>query len=136
MSYRNLTELHRRQAERLGPRPALRYKQYGLYHDMTWDQYRADALACGAALIEAGVQPGDRVGLLAENRSEWLIADLGILAAAGVNVPPHPPLSARQVRFQLLDAEVRWVFVSTHEQLDKIRHIRRELPMLERIIVF
>jgi long-chain acyl-CoA synthetase len=136
VDYRNLTELHRHQAERLGPLPALRFKRDGLYHDLTWLQYRADALACGAALIEAGVQPGDRVGLLAENRSEWLIADLGILAAAGVNVPPHPPLSARQVRFQLLDAEVRWVFVSTHEQLDKIRHIRRELPMLERIIVF
>ena len=89
MMCRNLAVLHRKQAERLGPRPALRYKRHGLYHDLSWEQYRADALACAAALVESGVQPGDRVGLLAENRLEWLIADMGLLAAAAVNVPPH-----------------------------------------------
>src|SRR5258708_7223404 len=136
VNYRNLTELHRRQAERLGPRIALRYKHHGLYHDLSWEQYRADALACGAALVDAGVQPGDRVGLLAENRYEWLIADMGILAAGGINVPPHAPLTARQVHFQLHDAEVRWVFVSTREQLDKILHVRDELPLLRLIVVF
>ena len=95
---RNLVELHRRQAERFGPRVALRFKRHGLYHDYRWDAYRADALAGAAALIDVGVRPGDRVGLLAENRVEWLVADMGILAAAAVNVPPHCPLTARQVR--------------------------------------
>src|SRR6516165_3667564 len=67
MTYRNLAELHRRQAERLGPRPAVRFKRPGLYHDLTWEQYRADSLACAAALAEAGIAPGDRVGLVSEN---------------------------------------------------------------------
>jgi len=40
MTYRNLAELHRRQAERLGPRTALRYKQHGLYRDLSWERYR------------------------------------------------------------------------------------------------
>src|SRR5687767_7131510 len=128
MTCRNLAELHRRQAERLGPRTALRFKQHGLYHDVTWEQYRADALACAAALAEAGVGPGDRVGLLAENRVEWLIADMAILAAAAVNVPPHAPLTARQVQFQLADAGACWLFVSTRAQLDKVRQVRDELP--------
>ena len=105
MTYRNLAEMHRRQAERWGPRPALRYKRHGVYHDVSSEQYRADALACAAALISAGIQPGDRVGLLSENRVEWLIADMGILAAAAVNVPPHAPLSARQIHFQLADGD-------------------------------
>src|SRR5881227_258672 len=101
MTYRNLAELHRCQAERLGPRTALRYKQHGFYHDLSWERYHADALACAAALVEAGMKPGDRVGLLAENRVEWLVTDMGILAAAAVNVPPHAPLTAQQVRYQL-----------------------------------
>ena len=63
MDYKNLAEVHRRQAERLGTRPALRFKRFGLYHDLTWQQYRADALACAAALVDAGMEPGDRVGL-------------------------------------------------------------------------
>ncbi|HXG13024.1 MAG TPA: AMP-dependent synthetase/ligase [Gemmataceae bacterium] len=136
MSSRNLAEIHRRQAERLGPRPAVRFKRYGVYHDLSWQQYRADALACAAALADAGIQPGDRVGLLAENRVEWLVADLGILTAAAINVPPHAPLTARQVHFQMADAQVRWMFVSTAGQLDKVRQIRRELPALEGVVVF
>jgi long-chain acyl-CoA synthetase len=136
MTYRNLTEMHRIQAERLGPRPALRFKSHGLYHDLSCERYRADVLACAAALVDAGVRPGDRVGLLAENRLEWLIADMGILAAAAVNVPPHAPLTARQVLYQLSDAGVCWLFVSTREQLDKIRSVRLELPALRGIVVF
>src|SRR5437763_3574212 len=133
---RNLAELHGRQAERLGPRPALRYKRHGLYHDLSWEQYRADALACAAALVESGVAPGDRVGLLAENRLEWLIADMGLLTAGAVNVPPHAPLTARQVHFQLDDAGVSWLFVSTREQLDKVRQVRADLPSLRGVVVF
>ncbi len=136
MSYRNLSELHRLQCERLGRRSAVRYKQHGLYHDLTWEQYRADTLACAAAMLDAGVRPGDRVGLLAENRVEWLVADMAILAAAAVNVPPHAPLTARQVHYQLDDAGVCWLFVSTKAQLDKVRQVRGELPNLRGVVVF
>jgi long-chain acyl-CoA synthetase len=136
MEYRNLAELHRRQCERLGPRVALRYKRLGLYHDVTWDQYRASVVAAAAALIDAGVKPGDRVGVLAENCVEWLMADVAILAVGAVNMPPHAPLTARQVHFQMDDAGVSWLFVSNQGQLDKIRQVRAELPKLRGIVVF
>jgi long-chain acyl-CoA synthetase len=136
MNFRNLSEMLRLQSERLGPRPALRFKRHGLYHDLSWEQYRADALACAAALVDAGVKAGDRVGLLSENRLEWLVADMGLLAAAAINVPPHAPLTARQVHFQLADAGVCWLFVSTREQLDKVRTVRAELPMVRGVVAF
>jgi long-chain acyl-CoA synthetase len=135
-TYRNLVDLHRRQAERFGPRTALRFKRHGLYHDYAWEQYRADALACAAALIDAGVRPGDRVGLLSENRREWLVADMGLLTAGAVNVPPHAPLPARQVQFQLADSGVSWLFVSTREQLDKVESVRGDLPDLRGVVAF
>jgi long-chain acyl-CoA synthetase len=133
---RNLVELHRLQAERFGPRVALRFKRHGLYRDYTWQRYRSDVAACAAALIDAGIQPGDRVGLLAENRVEWLITDVGLLAAGAVNVPPHAPLTPPQIRFQFGDTEARWVFVSSAEQLAKVRAIRAELPALRGVVVF
>src|SRR5437763_3292389 len=136
MIYQNLTELHRLQAERLGPRPALRFKRFGLYHDLTWEQYRAASLACAAALVEAGVRPGDRVGLLSENRVEWMVADLGILAAGGVTVSPHAALSARQVHFEMHHAGARWLFASTAAQCDKVRQVRDELPGLAGVVAF
>ncbi len=136
MTQRNLVDLLHRQADTLGPRPALRQRRWGLYTDLSWQQYRDAALAGAAALIEAGVAPGDRVGLLAENSIEWLVADLAILAAAAVNVPPHAPLTARQVHFQLADAGVSWLFVSGGMQLEKALQIRGELPALRGIVVF
>jgi long-chain acyl-CoA synthetase len=136
MSYHNLVELYRRQVERLGPVPALRYKRYGLYHDLSWEEYRARALEAAAALVEVGVSVGDRVGLLAENSADWLVADLAILTAGAVNVPPHAPLTARQVQFQLHDAGVSWLIVSSVAQLDKVRQVRAELPALRGIVAF
>jgi long-chain acyl-CoA synthetase len=136
MSACNLTALFRRQAERLGPLPALRHRRHGLYHDLSWEEYHTQALACAAALALAGVAPGDRVGLLSENRPEWLFADLGTLTAAAVTVPPHAPLSARQVQFQLADAGVSWLFVSSREQLKKVRQVRGELPALRGVVTF
>src|SRR5919201_344761 len=97
-NFRNLAEAHRRQAERLGSHVAVRHKRDGRFQDLTWSDYRAGALACAAALAEAGIRPGDRVGLLGENRVEWLLADLGILTAGAVSVTPHSSLSARQVQ--------------------------------------
>ncbi len=135
-NHRNIPEAHRRQAERLGSQVAVRYKRDGRFHDLTWADYRAGALACAAALAEAGVRPGDRVGLLGENRVEWLLADLGILTAGAVTVTPHASLSARQVHFQMQDAGARWLFVSTAAQLDKTRQIRDELPALEGVVAF
>lgn len=136
MTYQNLAAMLRDQSDRLGPRPALRFKRHGLYHDLNWADYRAAALACAAALIECGVQPGDRVGLLSENRVEWLLADMGILTAGAVNVPPHAPLTAAQVQFQLADAGASWLFVSTRDQLAKVRQVRHDLPALRGVVVF
>ncbi|HZU37329.1 MAG TPA: AMP-binding protein, partial [Gemmataceae bacterium] len=136
MTVRNLVQLLQQQADRLGPRPAIRYKRYGLYHDITWQEYQADVHACAAALLDAGITPGDRVGLVAENRPEWLFADMGILAAGAANVSPHAPLTASQIHFQLADSGVRWVFVSDGEQLQKLRQVRGRLPELQGVVVF
>src|SRR5262245_45807443 len=136
MPHRNLAALHRARAEALGPRPALRFKRHGLYHDLSWAQYRADARACAAALVDAGVRPGDRVGLFAENRVEWLVADMGILAAGAVNVTPHAPLTGRQVQYELSDSGACWLFVSTPAQLAKVEQVRRELPELRGVVAF
>ncbi len=128
MDPNTLPALFHQQADRLGPRVALRFKKDGLYHDVRWGEYRDQVDSCAAALVQHGIQPGDRVAILAENRIEWLVADMAILAAGAVNVPLHAPLSARQVQFQLDDAGVRFVFVSDATQDAKIQEIRASLP--------
>jgi long-chain acyl-CoA synthetase len=136
MQARNLAECLRRQAERLGPKAAVRFKHDGSYRDLTWTDYRADVLACASALAEAGIQPGERVGLLGENRIEWMLTDLGILTASAVAVTPHSSLSARQVQYQMQDAGARWLFVSTTAQLEKAIQICPDLTGMKGVVVF
>jgi long-chain acyl-CoA synthetase len=136
MEPRNLVDLFRRQARRLGPRTAVRHKKHGLYHDVSWAGYDEEVRACASALVEAEIQAGDRVGLLSENRLEWLVADMAVMAAGAINVPPHAPLTARQAHFQFHETGVRWLFVSTAAQLGKVKEIRADLPDLRGVVMF
>jgi long-chain acyl-CoA synthetase len=136
MAQSNLSAMHRQTAERLGPRAALRHKQNGLYRDISWEAYRqaADQAACG--LIELGVEPQDRIGLLSENRVEWLMADLAMLAAGACNVPIHTPSVPRQVEYELAHSEAVGVFVSNQAQADKVAAVLGALPQLRFLVSF
>ncbi len=136
MTFANLAQVLPYQAERLGARPALRWKRYGLYRDLSWLDYHERVEAAACALVDVGIAPGERIGLLGENSVDWLVADLAILAAGAVNVSPHAPLTARQVHYQLHDADVVWAIVSNRVQLDKLLAVRHELPALRGIVVF
>src|SRR5262245_37837118 len=101
MEYTSLPAMHRAVADRLGPRPALRFKRDGLYHNFSWDDYRLQADRAAAGWTSLGIQPGDPIAILSENRPEWLIADISVLSAGAVDVPLHAPLSPVQVEYQL-----------------------------------
>ncbi|MXY99524.1 long-chain fatty acid--CoA ligase, partial [Candidatus Poribacteria bacterium] len=83
-----------------------------------------------------GVQKGDRVAILSENRPEWAISDFGILKAGAVNVPMFSTLTAAQVGYILKDSGAKIICVSTEKQLEKVTSIRDEVPTLEQVIIF
>jgi long-chain acyl-CoA synthetase len=136
MSFDNLGQVLDHRASQLGDAVALRYKRHGLYHDIPWRDYHDAARCVAAALVAAGVKPGDRVGLLGENSADWLTADLAILYAGAVTVSPHAPLTARQVHYQFADAGVVWAFVSDRAQFAKLDSVRAELPELRGVVSF
>ncbi len=136
MTDSSLSAMHRRVADRLGPRAAIRFKRHGLYHDLSWEEYRRAADAAAAALIELGIGPGDPIGLLGENCVHWLLADIATLAAGAVDVPLHAPLVAKQVEYQLRHSGARGVFVSRQAQADKVLAVLETLPDLEFLVSF
>lgn len=136
MSSQNLCELHRHMAERMGPRIALRHKQNGLFCDLSWQNYRQQADQAAAGLISLGVQAGDRVAILSENRFEWLIADHAILSCGAADVPLHAPLAAAQVEYQVGHSESRGIIVSGQCQADKVFAVLDSLPLLEFLVSF
>ncbi len=124
--------------DRLGPqrRAALRYKAGGTWHDITHLDLQDRVLGCAAALKKLGVQRGDRVAILSENRPEWAITDYACLAIGVTDVPIYPTLPPNQIRYVLADSGAVAIAVSTHAQLAKILEIRASLPTLKHIIVF
>lgn len=136
MSAANLAAMHRQASERLGSRTALRFKRNGVYHDVSWSDYREQADRAAAGLISLGIQPGDRIALLSENRFEWMLADQAILSTGAVNVPLHAPLTPKQVEYQVGHSESRGIIVSNQTQADKLAAVRDALPDLEFLIAF
>ncbi len=96
--------------------------------------YTVRALALG--LNALGIQPGDRVAILSENRPEWAMSDYAILCAGAWSVPVYPTLPAHQIAPLLKDSGARAVFVSSLEQLGKILTIRAQCPELEYVVTF
>jgi long-chain acyl-CoA synthetase len=90
--------------------------------------------ALSLGLNALGVQPGDRVAILSENRPEWPMADYAILCAGAWSVPIYPTLPAAQIAPLLNDSGARAIFVSTAEQLAKIDAIHPQCPKLEYVI--
>ncbi|HSA20982.1 MAG TPA: long-chain fatty acid--CoA ligase, partial [Myxococcota bacterium] len=115
-------------------RSALLHCVGGTWESMSWGEVGrlTDHLACG--LLNLGLAPGERVGLLCRSRLEWVLADLGILKAGCVTVPVHANAVAGEVQHVLGHSRARAVFVETAADLAKLRCLSCGLA-LERSVV-
>ncbi len=116
-------------------RVAYRHKRLGVWQVGTWADYAADAAAVGLALGAMGVAPGDGVAVAADNRPEWLIADLGIQGIGAVTVGVYPTSPAAEVRYVLSHSRARVVVCEDEEQLDKVMAVRPELADLAAAVI-
>lgn len=123
------------QAERLADRIALRHKELGLWAPVTWREYARQVRRLANGLLALGLEKGDRVGLIGENRPEWLYADLAIQAAGGISTAIYTTNSAQQCQYVLSHSQSRFYFVENEEQLDKYLMIEDQVPHIERVFV-
>ncbi len=132
---RTLNELFFGAVERWQQRPVvMRVKREGSWQTLSYADLLDQVRCLSVGLRAIGVQEGDRVAILAENRPEWAIADYACLTGRCPDVPIYPTLPPSQVQYQLKDAEVVAIFVSTAAQRAKVEEIRAELPALRYVI--
>jgi long-chain acyl-CoA synthetase len=122
--------------ERYAKPDALQYKSGGVFLPVSHREMLERVRHIARALRLSGVERGDRVGILSENRPEWAIADYACLTAGLTDVPLYPTLPADQIAYILRDAGVVAIFVSNAEQAAKVASIRGELPALRSVISF
>jgi long-chain acyl-CoA synthetase len=134
---RTLTELFFGSMDRNASRPVfLRVKRNGTWVDFSFAEVLSQVQAFSIGLHELGVNAGDRLAILSENRPEWAVTDFACLACRCADVPVYPTLPAHQIEYILRDSGAVAVCCSSVAQLGKILEIRGNLPALKTIIVF
>ncbi|MEC7519007.1 MAG: long-chain fatty acid--CoA ligase [Myxococcota bacterium] len=125
------------QVARAPRRTALRYRSGGIWRGHSWADWQSTSAAVAAALADCGVQPGDRVAILAHTSVRWVMADLGVLMCGAVTVPIYPTLRADAIGEILRDSGAKVIFAEDPVQLAKAVDAEAgELPALERAVVF
>lgn len=120
-----------------GSKTALSHKVDKEYQDISYASLAERIKRFCLGLIELGLQKGDRVALLSENRPEWAITDLAILAGGGVTVPMFATSTSAQVEYIVRDSGAKIICVSSERQLQKIKDWDENVPTsLQHIIVF
>lgn len=100
----------------------------GGWSDVSTREFHARVVALAKGLMAAGVQPGDRIGLMCRTRYEWTLIDFAVWFAGAVLVPVYETSSPAQIRFNLTDSEATRLIVETAEHFLRVDEIRDEIP--------
>src|SRR5205814_31735 len=90
-----------------------------------WTTCAERVRAMAGGLVSLGLEPGDRVALLAATRPEWMEFDLAILAAGGITVPIYPSSLANECGYIIWNSESRIIVLENAKQLGKIQQVQR-----------
>jgi len=91
--------LFKKTAEKYGNRVAMRKKEYGLWHDISWNEFYRLVRYIGSALISMGLEKGECVSIIGDNCPEWVIIDMGIQCVGGVAVGVYSTNAWPQVEY-------------------------------------
>ena len=114
---------------------ALRHKEYGIWHDLTWADYGRRVRHVTLGLISLGLRKGECVSVISENRPEWVYSDFGIMSAGGVTAGIYTTNSAEQCGYIVQNSQSRFYIAENEEQFDKTLKFRKDTPHLEKVIV-
>ena len=114
-------------AKRHPQRMALRDKQYGIWLPITWAELWQKSASFGLFLKEKGMKPGDCVIIWGDNKPEWLIAELGAMAAGGVISGIYPDSLPEEAKYLIEGTDAKFIVAGDQEQSDKLLKIWGEI---------
>ncbi|MBI2841683.1 MAG: long-chain fatty acid--CoA ligase [Acidobacteria bacterium] len=113
----------------------LRFFRDGRWRDLSYAQVEERVRSICSGLVALGVQPGDRVAIMSQNRPEWALCDLGAIFTGCVVVSLYSDLKPDEAAYILEHSESRVVFVEDRTQAEKILSVRGRLPELKAIVL-
>jgi long-chain acyl-CoA synthetase len=132
---KTIIDLLENSAQKFANNPYLLEKKTDRYEATTYKETREQVYKVAAGLLAMGIRKGDRIALISEGRTDWVISELGILFTGAVNVPLSILIKeSAELKFRLEHSETRWLIISG-SQVDKIKSFRKELKNIEKIIL-
>ena len=132
---RTLPQMLRERAQRDAQRIAIRQKDFGIWKPVTWAAYYERAGHFGLGLRALGLPVGGHVGVLSENRVEWVLAQMGAGLVGAVTVGVYPTSPSSEVAYVVGHADIEIMVCEDQEQTDKVLEALDQLPHLKKIIV-
>lgn len=130
-----LPQMLRERARTDAQRIAIRQKDFGIWKPFTWAQYHQRASHFGLGLKALGLPAGGHVGVIAENRIEWVLAQMGAGLVGAVTVGVYPTSPTNEVAYVVGHADIEIMVCEDQEQTDKLLAALPELPRLKKIVV-
>jgi len=130
-----LPQALRHQAQHAPDSVAIRQKRFGIWKPLTWSQYHERAMDVGLGLASLGLPPGGHVGVLSENRIEWVLSQLGAGLVGAVTVGVYPTSPTNEVAYVLGHSDAQVVICEDQEQADKVLDARDQLPAVRAVVV-
>ncbi len=130
-----LPQMLRERAQLTPRRIAIRQKDFGIWNPYTWADYWQRACHVGLGMQALGIEPGGHVGVISENRLEWVLAQMGAGALGAVTVGVYPTSPAPEASYVLAHADVELVVCEDQEQAEKVLESLERLPRLKQIVV-
>ncbi len=130
-----LPQMLRQRAVQDAARMAIRQKDYGIWKPFTWAQYHQRASHFAQGLAALGLTPGGHVGIISENRIEWVLAQMGAGLLGAITVGVYPTSPSPEVAYVVGHADIEFVVCEDQEQTDKVLEALPQLPHLKKIIV-
>ncbi|MCB1310217.1 MAG: AMP-binding protein, partial [Leptospiraceae bacterium] len=133
---KNLAELYRDAAEAYGDRAAFLTRDAKKnFVPITFKELYEHGINLATALIDMGVQAREHVGLLADNRKEWIIADYGILMCGAADVPRGTDVTDQDITYIIPHSDSKVVFVEHKQMFDKLQACRSQLPNVTQVVI-
>jgi len=130
-----LAHLFLSRVKKYGERVALREKEFGVWKEISWNEYARHVRHFCLGMMELGLRRGDHISIFGENEPEWLYADLAAQSAGAVSVGVYPTNPPAEARYVIGHSESIFVVCDDQEQVDKVLQVRDELPHLRKVIV-
>ena len=121
-------------ARERGNQAAMREKDLGIWQEFTWSEVAEQVKSVANAFLQYGVQKGEHVGIVGENRPRLYMAMMAAQAVGAIPVPMYQDAVAQEMVHVLIDAHLSIVVVENQEQVDKMLEVREQVPHLQLVI--